>query len=127
MKSRQPSSRRARSGERPSRGGYDMTDGRAYALLCVALVQRRAGDSAGARKTLREAFEVVRDHPKMRGRDGRYSQIAGAQIAGGDLADALLTVGAMLSESGPKSSPTLRALRLRQETTPQHGRHSLSR
>ena len=82
-------------GERPSRGGYDMTDGRRMPCCALLWCSTRAGDSAGARKTLREAFEVVRDHPKMRGRDGRYYQIAGAQIAGGDLGDAWVTVGAM--------------------------------
>jgi len=78
-----------------SRGGDDMTDGQPYALIRVAQVQRQASDSAGARTTLRDAFRIVKEHPAMRGRDGRYSQIAHAQIASGDIEGALETVAAI--------------------------------
>jgi hypothetical protein len=84
-------------GERPSRArvAYDMTDGQPYALLRVAKVQREAGDTAGARETLRDGFRSVSEHPKMRGRDGRYLQIAHGQFVAGDLDGAARTVGAM--------------------------------
>ena len=72
-----------------------MTDGQPYALIRVASVQREAGDIAGASETLRDAFRSVRDHPMMRGRDGRYFQIALAQIANGDIDGAMQSVGAM--------------------------------
>jgi hypothetical protein len=79
----------------PTRFRYDMTDGQPYALIRVASVQREAGDIAGAKETLRDAFRSVRDHPMMRGRDGRYSQIAQGQIANGDIDGALQSVSAM--------------------------------
>lgn len=82
-------------GEGPSRGDFDMTDGQPYALLRVASVQRQAGDAAGARETLCEGFRSVRDHPLMRGRDGRYGQIASAQLANGDIDGAIRSVEAM--------------------------------
>lgn len=82
-------------GEGPSRGGYDMTDGQPYALIRVAARQREAGETLGARETLRDAFRSVRDHPRMRGRDGRYLQVALGQIANGDLEGAAQTVDAM--------------------------------
>ena len=79
----------------PTRVGYDMTDGQPYALSRVASVQREAGDIAGAKETLRDAFRSVRDHPTMRGRDGRYSQIAQGQIANGDIDGAMHSVEAI--------------------------------
>ncbi len=82
-------------GEGPSRSGYDMTDGQPYALIRVAAVQHLAGDTAGARDTLREAYRSVIDHPTMRGRDGRLSQIATGQVANSDIDGAVLSVGAM--------------------------------
>jgi RNA polymerase sigma factor (sigma-70 family) len=79
----------------PTRFGHDMSDGQPYALSRVARVQREAGDIAGAKETLRDAFRSVRDHPTMRGRDGRFSQIAQGQIANGDIDGALQSVSAM--------------------------------
>ncbi len=87
-------------GEGPSRAGYDMTDGQPYALLRIATVQLQSGDTAGARATLRDAFRSVREHPDMRGRDGRYIQIASGQVASGDLVRALLSVRAASEISG---------------------------
>ena len=88
-------------GEPPFRGNYDMTDGQPYALIRVASVQRKAGDTAGAMQTAKEAFDSVRDHPKMRGRDGADSQVAHVLLASGDLGGALQSVGAM---SGNRSA-----------------------
>jgi hypothetical protein len=82
-------------GEGPSRGDYDMTDGQPYALIRVAGVQRKAGDTIGARDTLRDAFRSVSDHPRMRARDRRYLHVALGQIADGDIEGAAQTVGAM--------------------------------
>ncbi len=82
-------------GEGPSRFNYDMTDGQPYALVRVAGVQRQAGDTAGARETLHNGFRSVSDHPQMRGRDGRYLQIASGQIANGDIDGAVRSVEAM--------------------------------
>jgi RNA polymerase sigma factor (sigma-70 family) len=89
-------------GEGPSRAGYDMTDGQPYALIRVAGVQRQAGDTAGAKDTLRDAFRSVSEHSHMRGRDGRYLQITYGQIANGDFDGAAQTVGAM---EGERSEP----------------------
>ena len=72
-----------------------MTDGQPYALIRVANAQRQAGETVGPRDTLREAFRSVRAHPRMRGRDGRYLQVALGQIANGDIEGAAQTVGAM--------------------------------
>jgi RNA polymerase sigma factor (sigma-70 family) len=82
-------------GEGPSRGGHDMTYGQPYAMIRVATVQREIGDTIGARETLREAFRSVNDHPRMRGRDGRFLQVASGQIASGDLEGAARTVAAI--------------------------------
>jgi hypothetical protein len=79
----------------PSRVNYDMTDGQPYALIRIAAVQHDAGDLAGAKETLRDAFRSVRDHPKMRGRDGRYDQVARAQIYNGDLDGAKQSIEAI--------------------------------
>ncbi len=97
--------------------GYDMTDGQPYAFIRVASVQRQAGDTAGARETLREAYRAVRDNPKMRGRDGRYGQVARGQVANGDIGDATITVGAM---SGQRSD-SLAFLALAQAAAGEHG------
>jgi hypothetical protein len=82
-------------GEGPTRVKDDMTDGQPYALIRVAAVQHDAGDSAGARDTHRDAFRSVRDHPKMRWRDGRFSRIIHGQIANGDVDGAMQSLGAM--------------------------------
>ncbi len=82
-------------GEKPSRAGYDMTDGQPFALIRVARVQHEAGDIAGAIATLRDAFRTVSDHPQMRFRDGRYLQVAHAQIANGDTEGAVRSIDAM--------------------------------
>lgn len=82
-------------GNGPSRANDDMTDGQPYALTRVANVQLRAGDLAGARETLRDAFRVVKKFPTMRGRDGRLMQIASAQIAAGDIDGAIETANAI--------------------------------
>ena len=82
-------------GEGPSRSGYDITDGQAYALIRVAGVQHEAGDLAGAKETLRDAFRSVRDHLLMRGRDGRFGQIVEAQLTNGDIDGAVRSVAAM--------------------------------
>ncbi len=87
-------------GEGPSRAGYDMTDGQPYALLRIATVQLQSGDTAGARATLRDAFRSAREHPDMRGRDGRYLQVASGQVASGDLVRALFSVRAASEISG---------------------------
>jgi RNA polymerase sigma factor (sigma-70 family) len=79
----------------PSRNRYDMTDGQPYALIRVAGVQHLAGDTAGARETLRDAFRSVRDHPEMRGRDGRLTQIVRARLADGDIDGAIQSVAAV--------------------------------
>jgi RNA polymerase sigma factor (sigma-70 family) len=82
-------------GEGPSGVGYDTTDGQPYALVRVAWVQREAGDTAGAKDTLREAFRTVNEHPQMRHRDGRFLQIALGQTANGDIEGVVQTVNAM--------------------------------
>jgi RNA polymerase sigma factor (sigma-70 family) len=82
-------------GEGRSRFGHDMTDGQPYALCRIAGVQRDSGDVAGAKVTLRQAVFIVRDHPTMRGRDGRLYQIFLAQIANGDIDVGVATLGLM--------------------------------
>ncbi len=79
----------------PSRFNHDMTAWQPYALVRIAGVQRQAGDTAGARETLRDAFRWVSDHPRMQRREGRYSQIARGQIASGDIDGAVRSVNAM--------------------------------
>jgi RNA polymerase sigma factor (sigma-70 family) len=96
-------------GEAPSRFGNDMSDGQPCALGSVAALQYESGDTAGARETLREAYRSVRDHPKMRERDGRYGQIARGQLAVGDLAGALQTVAAIEINKAAILAPIARA------------------
>jgi hypothetical protein len=93
----------------PMRFKNDMSDGQPYALIRVATIQREAGDIAGANQTLRDAFRSVQDHPTMRGRDGRYSQIAYGQIANGDIEGALRSVSAMEEPSSQILSHIARA------------------
>jgi len=88
-------------GERKVSPPYDMTDGQPYALLRVAIEQKKAGDLAGARETLRLGYESVRKHSKMRGPSDRLSQIAGAQLFVGDLEGALRSAEAI--DRGEKS------------------------
>lgn len=95
-------------GAGPTRVNYDMTDGQPYALSRIAAVQIASGDYAGARETLREGYRTINDHPAMRGRDGRYSQIAWGQVAIGDLDGAKKTVDAM---SGQRSDTLARIAR----------------
>ncbi len=85
-------------GAAPAREGHDLTDLQAYALIRVGAIQQKAGDIAGANEILREAFRSLHDHPIMGGRDGRYSQIADAQIANGDVAGAIHSVDAILGK-----------------------------
>ena len=82
-------------GEGPTRADYDMTDGQPYAMLRVAGVQRKAGQVEAARETVREAYRMVVDHPKMRGPEGRLLQVVMGQIVGGDLEGALRSAGSM--------------------------------
>lgn len=96
-------------GEGPSRVNYDMTDGQPYAFIRVAAVQRDAGDFAGARETRRLAFRSVSEHPKMRGRDGRFSQVAMGQIANGDLEGAARSIEAMERDRGEMLASLARA------------------
>jgi RNA polymerase sigma factor (sigma-70 family) len=78
----------------PSRDRYFITGEQPYALIRVADVQHLAGDTAGARETLRDALRLVRDHPRMRGRDGHLSKIVYAQLADGDIDGAIQSVAA---------------------------------
>jgi hypothetical protein len=88
--------RSARSiGEGPSGVEYDMTDGQPYAMLLIANLQRIDGRVEAGRETLREGYRMIVDHPQMRGPEGRLLQIAGGQIAAGDLDGALRSVEAM--------------------------------
>ncbi len=94
-----------RIGEGPARDPVDSTDGQPYTLTRVALVQRTAGDLAGARETLRDGFRSIGDHPAMRGADGRYHQVALAQLVIGDLDGAQRSIEAMKAgRSGPLSA-----------------------
>ena len=79
----------------PNRADYDMTDGQPYALLRVAGVQRKAGQVEPARETLREAYRIIIDHPKMRGPEGRLLQVAMGQDMAGDIEGALRTAESM--------------------------------
>lgn len=79
----------------PTRADYDITDSQPYTLCRIARVQIADGDQGGARETLREAYRTVRDHPNMRGRAGRYFQIANAQILTGDVDGARQSAEAM--------------------------------
>lgn len=72
-------------GEGPTRVDYDMRDGKPYAMLLVALEQRKAGDLEGARQNLREAYETTKSIDESRGKSGRLEQVASGMIGVGDL------------------------------------------
>lgn len=101
-------------GTGPSRVDYDMTDGQAYAMFRIAFVQREAGDHAGARETLREGFRTVNDHRNMRGRDGRFFQVAEAQIVLNDIDGAQKSVNAMSDPTQGQRPKVLAMIAFRQ-------------
>jgi RNA polymerase sigma factor (sigma-70 family) len=86
-------------GHRPA--GDDMTNNQPYALLRVAMTQKEAGDLAGARETLRLAYESVHKHPKMSGASGRLFQVASGQVAVGDIDGAIRSAAGI--EKGQKA------------------------
>jgi hypothetical protein len=82
-------------GEGPTPLDIDTTDGRPYAMILIAIVQREVGHSEAARETLREAYRMVIEHPKMLDSEGRLFDVARQQVSSGDLEGALRSAESM--------------------------------